>query len=76
MRSLCNMQDTFVKNVAAVLGIDPRRIKIANIVPGRRLLANAKVGVRLEILHCCLCHLWHCNITCKSTLAAICTFHS
>jgi hypothetical protein len=43
-------QDAFVANVASVLGIDPARIKVAQVVPGRRLLgrvllqeSNAKV---------------------------------
>lgn len=33
-------QDQFVANVAAVLGIDPARIRVATVVPGRRLLAD------------------------------------
>ena len=42
-----NAQSTFVANVARVLGIDPRRIRVATIVPGRRLLSLDENGRQL-----------------------------
>ena len=43
-------QDQFVANVAAVLGIDPSRIRVATVVPGRRRLAAAgQAAVRFVV---------------------------
>jgi hypothetical protein len=44
------MQDAFVANVAAVLGIDPKRIKVATVVPGRRLAAATAAAGALRRL--------------------------
>lgn len=50
-------KETFITNVAAALGIQPSRIRIANVVAGRRLLAGREllqepsVKVRLRYSH-------------------------
>jgi hypothetical protein len=45
-------KETFVANVAVVLGIDPSRIRIASVVAGRRLLQDASVQVLPPALCC------------------------
>lgn len=48
-----NTQETFVANVASVLGIEPSRIRVANVVAGRRRLLQDTVAVRTPCCACC-----------------------
>jgi hypothetical protein len=40
-RSSHTPQDTFIRSLAFVLGINPALIRVANVIPGRRRLAQA-----------------------------------
>lgn len=44
-------QETFVANVAATLGIPPSRIRVANVVAGRRLLDADAESIQVRNPH-------------------------